>query len=291
MKPIHIVLAILVALCWGGNFSASKFAVLHFPPFMTTFIRYALVALLLLPFTSKPERGWGQLWLLANLTVVMHFGLVFVAIHMGLDVSSTVVAVQLGAPFTCILGAVFLKDRLGAWRITGMAIAFVGAMVVAGTPRVEAHLFAFGLACLGALAWAITNIYMKRMGEVRILPLLAWTGLLSLPQVAVIMWIFEGNPLDYVPTAPWTAWVGIGYSAVFSTIVGYGCWYLLLRTYNVSQVAPFSLLVPVVGLLGGVYFFHEPLTNQMLAGGVLTLIGVAIINMRRPKLAATIDKL
>ena len=141
--------------------------------------------------------------------------------HELIFVATVVVVVCMGRSFHTMLSGFGLA--LVAWvspgRLPGRAPAAgryhlrrrtgsqgASPQVVAGTPRVEAHLFAFGLACLGALAWAITNIYMKQMGEVRILPLLAWTGLLSLPQVALIMWLFEGNPLDYVPTAPWTAW-------------------------------------------------------------------------------------
>ena len=55
--------------------------------------------------------------------------------------------------------------------------------------------------------------------------------------------------------------------------------------HTVSQVTPFSLLTPVFGITFGELFFHEALTWQVMLGGAMTIAGVAIIVIRRPKLA------
>jgi O-acetylserine/cysteine efflux transporter len=47
---------------------------------------------------------------------------------------------------------------------------------------------------------------------------------------------------------------------------------------------PFTLLVPVVGVLSAVLFLGEPLSWRTVVGGVATLIGVGIIIVRRPQL-------
>ena len=286
MKPIHITFALIVALCWGLNFAASKFSVEHFPPFTVTFLRYALVSALLFPLLFKaPQRGWRDTFILSALMVTLHFSLVFTAIWMGLSITTTVIAVQLGAPFSVMLSVFLFKDHLGPWRTGGMVLAFLGVIIVSGEPDVAEKSGAFMLAVAGAMAWAGSNIYMKRFGDVKILPLLAWTGLLSLPQMGVLMLLFEGDLVELVSTAPMTAWGGVIYSVIFSTIVGYGLWYFLLRQYEVSQVAPFSLLVPIAGIAGGVLLFDEVLTVEMVIGSIITIIGVGIITLRRPKLA------
>ncbi len=291
MKPIHIIFALIVALCWGFNFTASKFAVVHFTPFTMTGIRYAMVALMLSPLLFKArEASLKQIFILSMLMVTLHFGLVFTGMWMGLSIASTVVAVQLGVPFSCVMSAFIYKDKLGPWRSFGMMLAFVGVLIVAGTPNVADNSFAFLLAVAGAAAWAGSNIYMKQFGQVKILPLLAWTSLLAVPQMAVMSLLLEGDFVGLVTTAPWTAWGGIFYSAIFSTLVGYGLWYYLIRHYNVSVVAPYSLLVPIAGFSGGIIFFNEPLTLQMLIGAVITVAGVAIITLRQPKLMQRVEK-
>ena len=47
---------------------------------------------------------------------------------------------------------------------------------------------------------------------------------------------------------------------------------------------PYSLLVPVVGIGGGVLAFGDPLTQQVLLGAALTILGVGVITLRRPQL-------
>ena len=279
------LMAIVVALCWGFNFAASKFSLLHFPPFFVIFIRYVLVTLLLLPFARKSKFSFKQLFILSLLMITIHFTFVFSAIAMGLELSTTVIVIQMGAPFSCVLGAIFLKDMLGPWRTTGMAIAFMGVVVIAGTPAVGSNWIAFVLAIIGAMAWAGSNVYMKVLGQESIMPLLFWTGLLSLPQTLLVSLILEDNHIDLLLNVPTNAAVAILYSAIASTIIGYGLWYWLLKNFSVSQVTPYSLLTPIGGILSGVIFFQETLTNQMMVGGFITICGVAIITLRRPRLA------
>ena len=291
MKPQHIICAIIVACCWGMNFAASKYSVAHFPPFTTTGLHYGLVSLLLLPLLfHKPEKGWRDTLILSCLMVTIHFGFAFTAIWMGLSISSTVIFIQMGAPFSCILSAIIFKDYMGPWRSGGMALSFLGVIIVSGGAEMDGMLVPILFALAAACAWASTNVFMKHIGHVQIMPLLAWTGALSLPQMAILIALLEPDFFALLPTAPATAWGGIIYSAVFSTLVGYGLWYFLLREYAVSQVTPYSLLVPVVGVLSGVFMFDEIFTFDMAIGAALTLAGVAIITLRRPKISA-VEKL
>ncbi len=283
LTPAAALLAILVAACWGANFAASKFALLHFPPLFTIFIRYVLVCVLLLPFARRRPLPLRDLLILATLMIPLHFTLVFTAIWLGLDIPTTVIAIQLGAPFSCVLSAMLLKDRMGPWRSAGMALAFTGIIIIAGTPNVTDHGLAFLLAVCGAVAWAGANIFAKRLGQPPVMPLLFWTGLLSLPMTGALSLLMESAHGALLASVPLSAVLGIAFSALLSTIVGYGTWYYLLRHYPVSQVAPFSLLVPIGGFASGWFFFDETLTPQMMLGAAVTILGVAIITMRMPR--------
>jgi O-acetylserine/cysteine efflux transporter len=280
-----MLMALTVALAWGFNFAASKFSLLHFPPFFVIFIRYVIVAVVLLPFAKKIDLSIKQLIVLSLLMITLHFTLVFTAIWMGLDLGTTVIAIQLGAPFSCILGAIFLKDYLGPWRSFGMLVAFAGIVVIAGTPSVLQNELAFLLVVLGAAAWAASNVYMKVLKQTAIMPLLFWTALFSLPQTLAVSLLIESDHLALLQTAPWQAWAGIAYSGLVSTIVGYGLWYWLIRKYDVTQIVPFALAVPIGGFSSGILFFNEALTPTMMIGAALTIVGVAIITIRHPKLA------
>lgn len=300
--PVHhglplsaMMMAIVVPICWGGNFTASKMAMEHFPPFLTVFLRFAAVAALLAPlvipaYLKGARVSLRDMFVISICYITLHFTLIFVAMKNGLTISSAVIGVQLGAPFSCVLAAMFHNDRLGAWRSFGMAVAFVGVIVIAGTPDVAAHWGSFLLVVVGAFAWAAANIYMKRLGNLGVAPFLFWPAVLSLPQIGLLSLLFEQGQWQLIETAPITAWGGILYSTVFSTFVGYGLWYHLIKRYPLSQVTPFSLLVPVVGIGTAMVVYGETLTLLLIIGGLLTILGVAIITVRRPRWAILGDK-
>ena len=60
------------------------------------------------------------------------------------------------------------------------------------------------------------------------------------------------------------------------TVFGFGLWARLLAHYPAAAVAPFALLVPVVGMVGGAVVFGEPLRPVELFGGVLVMAGLAL---------------
>lgn len=285
MNLFAMLMALTVALAWGFNFAASKYSLLHFPPFFVIFIRYVIVVVCLLPFARKIDLRPKQIFVLSLLMITLHFTLVFTGIWMGLDLGTTVVAIQLGAPFSCIMGAFFLKDYLGRWRSFGMLVAFSGIVVIAGTPSVLTNELAFLLTILGAAAWAGSNVYLKVIKQTSIMPLLFWTGLYSLPQTLIVSLLIESNHLELLATAPTSAWLGVIYSGLISTIVGYGLWYWLIKKYDVTQVVPFALAVPIGGFTSGILFFHETVTPALMIGAALTIVGVAIITIRHPRLA------
>lgn len=283
-----ILAAILVSFCWGGNFSATKIAMMDFPPILSLLLRFVAVSLVLAPFALR-RMPWPRMrdMLFIGITlIVLQFALVFMAMHLGLTIASVVIATQMGVPFSCLMAAILYKDYLGPWRSFGLTVALLGVVVVAGTPNAAEHWGAFLLAIAGSFAWSTANIYLKRMPPTPIVALLFWPALFSLLPLLVMTWLMEDNQIAIVREAALSSWLGIGYSMVFSSILGYGLWNWLMTRYPMSQVVPYSLFVPVAGISAGVLIFGETVTWQMILGAALTIIGVGIITLRRPRLAA-----
>ena len=72
------------------------------------------------------------------------------------------------------------------------------------------------------------------------------------------------------------------YLAGPSTIVAFGIWAFLLKTYRAGVVAPFSLLVPVFGIASAVIFYGETFDIIRLLGMALIVAGVAVIALPWP---------
>jgi O-acetylserine/cysteine efflux transporter len=285
--PIRAILAaILVAACWGGNFTASRFALDEFSPYLMLLIRFAGVALVLAPFAWRhPIPRFRDMAVIALFLIVIQFSFVFSAMNMGLSITSVVVATQLGVPFACVLAAVLFKDYLGPWRAGGLMVAFLGVLIVAGTPNASEHWGAFVLAVLGSFGWSVANVHLKRLKPTpHVVPLLFWPALISLLPLALLSAILESGQRLAMAQAHWTGWAGIAYSLFFSSLLGYGLWNRLIVRYPMSAVVPYSLLVPVVGIAGGVITKGDPLTLQVVVGTLLTIIGVGVISVRRPQL-------
>ena len=65
--------------------------------------------------------------------------------------------------------------------------------------------------------------------------------------------------------------------AVIMTTVGYAIWYHVLKKYDVNQVMPFMLLLPVSSTIGAVLFLGERPNLNTMIGGSIIIIGVAIV--------------
>lgn len=285
MRPLHIFAAILVTILWGGNFIAAKYGLMHFPPIFLTALRFTATAMILVLLVPMPTRE--QIVSLGKLSVLnsLHFSLPYIAMAKGLSIASTAITTQLGVPFSCLIGALFFSDRLGVWRIGGMAVAFLGMLIVFGAPEIESHEIAWLCALAAAFFWGSANIAVKYVKTSGMMQMLAWTSLFTAPQLFLVAMAAEPGSWPLLANVPLHAALGLAYTVICSTIMAYGLWNWLLRTHPISYVAPFALLTPITGSVFGLWFFGETLSPEIMLGGAITIAGVAIIVIRRPKLA------
>ncbi len=284
MPILHIVYALLVVTVWGANFVASKWALEHFPPVFATFIRFAALAVILLPFVPRPTKPQVKHLALLSLTGVAHFTLPQASLAVGLDIATCAILNQLSVPFACICGVLFMGDRIGKWRLLGLLLAFSGMMLVLGSPHMGSSWLGSFYAIAAAFFFGIYNVMMKRHPGVTAMQVLAYVCLFGLPQLLALSMLVESPSPELLHTAGMRAWSGIAFTVLLSSVVGHGLWNYLVKLHPVSIVAPFSLLVPIMGVAFGQLFYREPLTIELLSGGAMTLAGVAIIVVRKPKI-------
>lgn len=280
------LLIVLVIAIWGLNFVVIKVGVAEFPPFLMTALRFGIVAVLVVPFMAVPWHAMKWLALLSFTFGSLHFGLLFVGLQ-GMDGSTGAILAQLGVPFSTLLAAIFLKDRLGPWRTAGLILAFVGAAVLAGEPRLPA-LGPFVLMVVSALAWAVSNMFIRKVASVNSLAVTGWISLLAVPQAVLWSAVFEDGQVEAMREASLLAWGALLYVAVLASIVAYSLWYHLLGKHPVNHVVPFTLLAPVLGVLASALLLDEPLTWYKLVGGALTIAGVGTILVRQGRRAPVV---
>ena len=287
-KPMaagDVMAAVAVTALWGFNFVVAKVGLTQFPPLMLVAARFFLVAAILAPFVPIPRAHLKEIMQLSLTLGVLHFTLMFTALRY-VDAAVAGICIQTQVPFSALLAAILFKDKLGWRRALGMVVAFAGVAVLAGEPRTGSPLWGVAMVVAAALVWAIANIQIKRMGNVDGFALNAWLALFSAPQLALLSLLVEEGQIEALTAADWRGFGAIAYQAIIVVIVCYGLWFRLLRQYTVNQVVPWTLLVPLYAVLFGVLILDEQATWNLLVGGAMTVLGVAVILMRRPRLTA-----
>ncbi len=285
IAPLHLIMFVAVALVWGFNFPVAKTGLMHLPPLLFMALRFAVVAIILVPFVKLPRGRWRQVIGIAFTLGLVHFSLMFNGLR-DLDAATAAIAIQLQVPFASLLAAVFFKDKLGWRRALGMAIAFIGVALIAGEPRLNGQYLALFLVIGAACTWSIANVQIKFLTGVDGFALNAWMAVFATPMLLIASLVLEDNHVVIMSEISWTAIFAVLYQSIMVVVFGYGCWYWLLRRYSFNQAMPFTLLVPVIGVFSAVWFLGEALTPYLIAGGGLTVVGVAIIVLRRPKVAS-----
>jgi len=284
-RPVRLVdwaSAWAVVWIWAFNFIAAKVGVGQFPPLLFLALRFALVALLLAPFLRPLAGRWRRMLVLSVVLGGCHFGLLFVGLS-GVGAGPAAIAIQLGVPFSALLAWIIYRERLGAWQLAGMAVAFAGIWLLAGAPAVAPSLAPFLMVVAAALAWSGANILIKELGAISPFVLNAWFGLLAAPQLLVLSLIVEEGQTQALATADWRGWAALAYTVIGASIVAYGLWYHLIARHEVNRVVPMTLLAPVFAIGLAHLILGEPLTMPVLTGGAVTLAGVAMIQFLRPR--------
>ncbi len=284
MPLIGVLAALATVTLWGCNFVAVKVAVTDVPPYFVTSIRFALLAVLLFPFLRVPRERARDIAGYALVMGVGHFTLLFYAIQF-LDISTTGIVLQLGTPFVVLLAWLMLKETFGIWRMAGMALAFTGIVILIGVPTVGVDVPSLLILVVASFMWALGSIRAKQIPGVSPFSLIAWMGLIVSPIALGMSFIWETEQAARLMAAAPRFWYGLAYMTLASSIAGYGLWYWLLNRYDVTAVAPYNLLVPLIAVASGVTIMGDELTLTKLIGGGMILGGVSLITVRQMVLA------
>jgi O-acetylserine/cysteine efflux transporter len=127
--------------------------------------------------------------------------------------------------------------------------------------------------------WGVGNIITRHAKARSAFSLIVWAGLVApLPLLTLSLWL-EGPRADFVAIQhlfPLGA-LAVAYVAIAATMFGFGTWTSLLKKYPAPVVAPFSLLVPVVGIVSAWIVLGERPALGELGGGVLVMLGLALV--------------
>jgi len=288
LKGFAIIL--LLTLLWGFNYPAIKVSNVGFSPIFNALLRSVVASFLGVAYciVIKQPLFHRDMRLFHGFIVGMLFGLEFVCIYLGLfytNASRAAILVNF-SPFVVAIGAfLFLKEKLGITKITGLILAFLGAyLVFAGKPStwnismLKGDILEIGAAFL----WGATTIYIKRYLAEKVHPIntFLYQLVFSIPIMFICAFVLEPKWILDINAA---AIYAFAYSSVIVAFASYLVWFMLIHTYPVSELAVFTFLTPVFGVAFGAIFLGEQLTKGLIFGLLFVSAGIYLTNYRRVK--------
>lgn len=278
MSPKDLLLALLVIVVWGLNFVVIKVGLHGMPPMLMGALRFMLAAFPAILFVRRPQVPLR--WMLAyGMTISLgQFAFLFYAMYVGMPAGLASLVLQSQAFFTLFFAALFLGERLRGSNLFGLLVAASGLALIGLQGGQAMTLAGFALTIAAASMWALGNVVTRRLGKVNLVGLVVWGSLIPpLPFLALSFWL-EGPELilHSLQSISLDSILVLAYLAFGATILGYGLWSRLLSRYPASQVAPFSLLVPVVGISSSALLLGERLGSLQMVGALLVMAGLLI---------------
>lgn len=278
MPRKYALLALVVAVCWGANFVVIDVGLRSFPPLLFAALRFFLIAFPAVFFVPRPDVSLRTVAAVGMFICVGQFGLLFIALNTGVPAGLASVILPLQPVFTISFASVVLHERPSRPQVLGVCFALVGLGVIA-TGRAGGVPLGGVLLCVAASAsWGAGNVVTRRARSQRPFSLLVWSSVVAPIPLAGLSLAFEHGRwhAGAVGLTHWSALLALAYVVVVATFFGFGVWTWLMSRYAASTVAPFTLLVPVVGIATAWLARGERPTVAEVCGCLVVLAGLGL---------------
>ncbi|UOF91287.1 DMT family transporter [Fodinisporobacter ferrooxydans] len=273
---------IVLILMWGFSWPVYKIGLEYTPPILFAGLRTILGGIILgviaLPKYKQLQfkKNWPIYIVSSIFNVILFFGLQTVGLSY-LPSGLFSVIVYLEPVLVGFLAWLWLKEPLTPTKIIGLILGFLGVAAVseAGFSAPNSFLGIL-LGIITAIAWTIGTIYLKKVqNQVHLLWLVSMHCMIGGSFLIIAGTTFEKWSaihwtLPYIGTLLYGMFIGTSFSWVI--------WSWLVQHGEVSRVSAYTFFVPMVSVVVGTLVLHEPVSNFLLIGLILTIISIYLVN-------------
>ena len=297
---------LLVAFIWGLSWAVGRILALGLPPMTGAWLRYIVTMVLFyLWFATRALQGKKVNWLptgrqswktltLIGLTGVLGYQIFFMHGMQFTAAGDASLIITFNPIFTVLLAAPLLGQPISRKMFVGLACGFVGVAVVTGwSPNTdipfEDRILGDFMILLASLNWAMTTNMTKRMMERR-------KGEAEASTLEIVVWYSLIGTVMLTPLAAWetwqygipeptmTDWYAILYLGALSTVIAYYWFAMGIEKLGATAASSYVFLVPVFGVLGGVWLLDEKVGWTLIAGFILIVSGVRLVQRESERL-------
>lgn len=172
------------------------------------------------------------------------------------------------------------EDAFAINKVIGMTLGLAGLALVFATELPSHDQALLGIiGCIVSVSlYSGSSVLVKKINaEVSGIQVTAGSLWISTPAVA-LTWMVFGEPMP--ESLSMRTLVGISYLGVIGSVLGFSLYYYVLGKLDASRVALMTLITPISGLLIGHWFNAEPLTERILIGAALIVLGLAAYELK-----------
>lgn len=282
----HLMLSIVVLL-WGSSFTLLKLGLEEITPINLAFLRFLFTLPFFIVFTYFRDKHAFDLSVFRDWKIFLALGLTGVTLYhvfqnLGLrftTASNSSLIISANPVFIALLDHFYLKEKITLKRVSGIALAFVGIIIIIGPLRLVFNPMGMigDLLSLGAgLCWALYSVFGKkilsRYGAQRVTMFSMIFGTLFLFPILLL------TEKPAVPTSLWL-WFLLLILSLLCSGLAYLFWYKALEQVSATKAAIFLFFLPVVSLLVASLFLPETLDISLVAGAFLVVLGVVVTEL------------
>jgi len=280
------LLLLILSVIWGGSFFLIKIALEDFSPLLVVTGRIIVAAIALNAFVyltgnkmPTSPATWGRFMLMGLLNNLIPFSLITWG-QMHISSSLTAILNATNPLFTVLLAHFLTQDeKLTINRFLGVVIGLVGTVVLIAPDFQQISLEGWGqLAVLGgAFCYSLAGIYTRGFRQFTPVVVAASTVSCSALVLLPISLIVGGADILKVRATAWLTILTLGF---LCTAIAYLLYFHLIAVSGATNAALVTFLIPISALFLGIFILHERIEGNALAGMILILVGLAVIDGR-----------
>ena len=276
----------VVCIVWGVSWVGTKAAVEFMPPIQMVGIRQIIAGLAYVLFfvvrgNSLPKgKEWYPIILLSALNFMISNGLA----TWGVKLTTAGLSSILGAVFPLWLVLILTlrgNNKIPPLAWLGILLGFGGICIIFYDHLVELFNPGFQLGVflglMAALSWAFGTVYTKEFAlSFNPYHSIGWQMLISGIVLTLIAQI-SGNVIALKDVKLYT-WGAIAFLVIISSIIAFVAYLYALQKLPTGLVSVYAYINPIVAVITGSIMLNERMTLIMMAGAIITLTGVYIVN-------------
>lgn len=287
-----VAFAVIACLIWSGNFIVAKAVATEIPPIALAFYRWLTATICIAPFAyTKFKVEWPIVQQHRNYLLITAFAgftcyncFLYMGAHYTSAINLALIGTTSSPVFATILAVMMFKEKIGWFRIVGMAVCLIGIVLLLSKgswERLAQFHFSTGdiLTLLGALSFAFYNNLAKRkpssMSNINFL----FTGFTAGTIMLFPFFMAENIWVEQTTAWSWNIGAAILYLGIGTSILAYLFWNKSIQILGPSRTVLFGNLIPIFSSIEAVLLLNESFTLIQGISSIIVLTGLIIANL------------